>query len=200
LVELAVTRLPVGCDSYSSIAQEVHPRQPCQRQERRLDSHGCCRHGYLTGTEVALYLGQHALYFGLHARLDWSDLGKPWMAYLALSCYQAGFHVPSACQATDTLPAFLKDMVPPVLSCLGDNEARVRYFACEALYNIAKVSRTHILHFFTRLFDALCKVLSLQSRPVSCSPFTASLRACSWQQTRTPTSRVGQHRWTACSR
>eukprot|EP00730_Choanoeca_flexa_P000351 TRINITY_DN10160_c0_g1_i5.p1 TRINITY_DN10160_c0_g1~~TRINITY_DN10160_c0_g1_i5.p1 ORF type:complete len:701 (+),score=186.59 TRINITY_DN10160_c0_g1_i5:64-2166(+) len=61
-------------------------------------------------------------------------------------------------QSSDTLPAFLKDMVPPVLSCLGDHEARVRYFACEALYNISKVSRTHILHFFTRLFDALCKL------------------------------------------
>ena len=74
-------------------------------------------------------------------------------------------------------------MVPPVLSCLGDHEARVRYFACEALYNIAKVSRTHILHFFTRLFDALCKVgatLACPSR-LSCTG-CARLLSLAWHQ------------------
>ena len=34
---------------------------------------------------------------------------------------------------------FLGDVVPPVLHSLVDPDARVRYYACEALYNIAKV-------------------------------------------------------------
>lgn len=30
-------------------------------------------------------------------------------------------------------------IVPPVLNSFGDQDSRVRYYACEALYNIAKV-------------------------------------------------------------
>jgi vacuole morphology and inheritance protein 14 len=34
----------------------------------------------------------------------------------------------------------LEQIVPPVLSSFMDQDSRVRYYACEALYNIAKVS------------------------------------------------------------
>ncbi|KAA3462718.1 protein VAC14-like protein [Gossypium australe] len=37
-------------------------------------------------------------------------------------------------------------IVPPVLNSFSDQDSRVRYYACEALYNIAKI------------FDALCKL------------------------------------------
>jgi hypothetical protein len=36
-------------------------------------------------------------------------------------------------------PDYLAMVVPPVLNSLVDADARVRYYACEALYNIAKV-------------------------------------------------------------
>jgi vacuole morphology and inheritance protein 14 len=35
---------------------------------------------------------------------------------------------------------YLDALLPPVLQCFDDPEARVRYYACESLYNIAKVS------------------------------------------------------------
>ncbi len=40
----------------------------------------------------------------------------------------------------------------------------MRYYACEALYNIAKVARGGIIPFFNDVFDALCK-LSADSDP-----------------------------------
>nr|GMD23423.1 protein VAC14 homolog isoform X1 [Ipomoea batatas]GMD24801.1 protein VAC14 homolog isoform X1 [Ipomoea batatas] len=40
----------------------------------------------------------------------------------------------------------LEQIVPPVLDSFSDQDGRVRYYACEALYNIAKI------------FDALCKL------------------------------------------
>ena len=54
---------------------------------------------------------------------------------------------------------YLKIIVPPVLACFGDQDARVRYYACESMYNIAKVAKGEILLFFNDIFDALCKVL-----------------------------------------
>jgi vacuole morphology and inheritance protein 14 len=35
---------------------------------------------------------------------------------------------------------FLHMIIPPVLKCFSDVDHRVRYYACEALYNISKVS------------------------------------------------------------
>lgn len=46
----------------------------------------------------------------------------------------------------------------PVLACFGDQDARVRYYACESMYNIAKVAKGEILPYFNELFDALCKL------------------------------------------
>ena len=53
---------------------------------------------------------------------------------------------------------YLGFLVPPVLSCFFDPDSRVRYYACEALYNIAKVARETILPFFNDIFDGLSKV------------------------------------------
>lgn len=55
---------------------------------------------------------------------------------------------------------YLTTLLPPVLKCFTDSEARVRYYACEALYNITKVARGHILLFFNEIFDNLCRVYS----------------------------------------
>ncbi len=40
-------------------------------------------------------------------------------------------------------PDYLASVVPPVLNALVDADARVRYYACEALYNIAKARPWH---------------------------------------------------------
>lgn len=56
------------------------------------------------------------------------------------------------------LPRYLEMIVPPVLACFTDQDARVRYYACESMYNIAKVAKGEILKYFNFIFDALCKL------------------------------------------
>ncbi|CAH2045856.1 unnamed protein product [Thlaspi arvense] len=53
---------------------------------------------------------------------------------------------------------FLEQIVPPVVKSFSDQDSRVRYSACEALYNIAKVVRGEFIIFFNQIFDALCKL------------------------------------------
>lgn len=45
-----------------------------------------------------------------------------------------------------------------MLACFTDQDARVRYYACESMYNIAKVAKGEVLPYFNDIFDALCKV------------------------------------------
>ncbi|KAL6505860.1 PtdIns(3,5)P(2) sythesis regulation factor [Orobanche hederae] len=52
----------------------------------------------------------------------------------------------------------LDQIVPPVLNSFTDQDSRVRYYACEALYNIAKVVRGDFIVFFNQIFDSLCKL------------------------------------------
>ncbi|KAI9830228.1 MAG: hypothetical protein M1819_005755 [Sarea resinae] len=59
---------------------------------------------------------------------------------------------------------YLVEIVPPVLACFTDQDARVRYYACESMYNIAKVAKGEILPFFNEIFDALCKVFAIESQ------------------------------------
>ncbi|KAI3818200.1 hypothetical protein L1987_12003 [Smallanthus sonchifolius] len=58
----------------------------------------------------------------------------------------------------------LEQIVPPVINSFSDQDSRVRYYACEALYNIAKVVRGEFIVHFNKIFDALCK-LSADSDP-----------------------------------
>ncbi|KAK9475617.1 vacuolar protein 14 C-terminal Fig4p binding-domain-containing protein [Lipomyces japonicus] len=67
---------------------------------------------------------------------------------LAASAIALGPHVAS----------YLEDIIPPVLACFGDQDARVRYYACESMYNIAKVAKGEILLYFNEIFDALCRL------------------------------------------
>ncbi|KAI9654603.1 MAG: hypothetical protein M1831_005364 [Alyxoria varia] len=53
---------------------------------------------------------------------------------------------------------YLELIVPPVLACFGDQDARVRYYACESMYNIAKTSKGEILPYFNEMFDAMAKL------------------------------------------
>jgi vacuole morphology and inheritance protein 14 len=67
---------------------------------------------------------------------------------------EAGPHVDLKYYMSD----HLENIVPPVVNSFLDQDSRVRYYACEALYNIAKVVRGEFIVFFNRIFDALCKL------------------------------------------
>ena len=54
---------------------------------------------------------------------------------------------------------YVNELVKPVLACFRDQDSRVRYYSCEALYNIVKVTRGSMLPFFNEIFDALSKVM-----------------------------------------
>jgi vacuole morphology and inheritance protein 14 len=46
---------------------------------------------------------------------------------------------------------WLHQLLPPILSCFTDPDVRVRYYACESLYNVAKVTRSRILAHFNQV-------------------------------------------------
>jgi len=52
----------------------------------------------------------------------------------------------------------VSELVPPVLTCFSDEDSSVRYSACEAFYNIAKVARGGIIPHFDAVFDGLCRL------------------------------------------
>eukprot|EP00049_Salpingoeca_infusionum_P000050 m.36847 g.36847 ORF g.36847 m.36847 type:complete len:675 (+) comp10037_c1_seq2:140-2164(+) len=62
------------------------------------------------------------------------------------------------CQLRQDIQPFIAAIVPPVLAAFEDPDARVRYFACEAMYNISKVARHHVLVSFNKIFDYLSRL------------------------------------------
>ena len=52
----------------------------------------------------------------------------------------------------------LAELLRPVLNSFSDQDARVRYYGCEALYNIAKVARAACVLHFNDIFDGLFKL------------------------------------------
>lgn len=55
---------------------------------------------------------------------------------------------------------YLDSLIKPVLNCFDDPEPRVRYYACESLYNIVKVARGSILPHFNKIFEGVSTVLA----------------------------------------
>ncbi|CAG9766280.1 unnamed protein product [Ceutorhynchus assimilis] len=53
---------------------------------------------------------------------------------------------------------YTDELIKPILGCLSDQDLRVRYYACESLYNVVKVSRSAVLPYFSPIFNALSKV------------------------------------------
>uniref|UniRef100_A0A915N8W2 Protein VAC14 homolog n=1 Tax=Meloidogyne javanica TaxID=6303 RepID=A0A915N8W2_MELJA len=51
-------------------------------------------------------------------------------------------------------------LLEPVFTCFLDHDSRVRYFACESLYNIVKVCRASVLVKFDELFNILWNLSS----------------------------------------
>lgn len=54
----------------------------------------------------------------------------------------------------------IDEIVRPILTCFQDPDSRVRYYACEALYNVIKVTKAKIAHLFLDIFDNLAKVIA----------------------------------------
>ncbi|KAJ5088771.1 Protein VAC14 [Penicillium angulare] len=71
-----------------------------------------------------------------------------------------GLAAASIALGSEGVAPYLKEIVPPVLACFSDQDARVRYYACESMYNIAKVAKGEVLLFFNEIFDALAKLAS----------------------------------------
>lgn len=57
----------------------------------------------------------------------------------------------------------LPELVPPVVACFADPDPKVRYMACEALFNIVKIARGSSLIFFKDIFNAIAKVSPLSA-------------------------------------
>jgi vacuole morphology and inheritance protein 14 len=66
----------------------------------------------------------------------------------------------------DSSIEYLDEMLPSVFTLLKDEDARVRYYSCETLYNIAKVSRGKMLRFFPEIFKVLCDLHSDSDKEV----------------------------------
>ena len=54
--------------------------------------------------------------------------------------------------------SYVSELVKPVLNCMDDTDSRVRFYACESLYNVTKVVRDAILPLFNECFIAMAKV------------------------------------------
>ena len=67
-------------------------------------------------------------------------------------------------------------------------DSRVRYYACEALYNVAKVARDGFITFFNDVFDALFR-LCADSEPnvQNAAQFLDNLvKVCPWHLYKSP--------------
>ncbi|KAJ9577283.1 hypothetical protein L9F63_006122, partial [Diploptera punctata] len=53
---------------------------------------------------------------------------------------------------------YTDELIQPILACFSDSDLRVRYYACESLYNVVKVARGAVLPHFTDIFNALSKL------------------------------------------
>ncbi|XP_046483958.1 protein VAC14 homolog [Neodiprion pinetum] len=53
---------------------------------------------------------------------------------------------------------YTEELIHPILACFCDPDLRVRYYACESLYNVVKVARASVLPQFTDIFSALSKL------------------------------------------
>ncbi|XP_046969919.1 protein VAC14 homolog [Vanessa cardui] len=53
---------------------------------------------------------------------------------------------------------YIGELTHPIVACLGESEARVRYAATEALFNVLKIARDAALTQFPLVFDALARL------------------------------------------
>lgn len=53
---------------------------------------------------------------------------------------------------------YTDELIKPILGCFTDQDLRVRYYACESLYNVVKVARGAVLPHFADIFIVLSKI------------------------------------------
>ena len=94
-------------------------------------------------------------------------------------------------------------LIPPILTCIADQDSKIRYLACESLYNLAKAARGHVLRFFNEIFDSLSKVLTPHPRCSLAHPVLSPdpdritfVLLISLRRMRTRASRVRASCWT----
>ena len=83
-------------------------------------------------------------------------------ACLCLAAVAVGLAGSPASQHED----FVRRVTPPILTACTDPDSRVRYYALEALYNVAKSTRPAILVIFPEIFDVLFRLCSDPDRSV----------------------------------
>lgn len=76
---------------------------------------------------------------------------------LGLAAVMVGFQNGSIDQPSVDI---VEEVVRPILTCLLDSDPRVRYYACESLYNVTKVAKATILPLFADIFDDLAKIIA----------------------------------------
>lgn len=53
---------------------------------------------------------------------------------------------------------YTEELIYPIVARFSDPDSRVKYYACESLYNVAKVARGAVLPQFSQIFSALSKI------------------------------------------
>lgn len=53
---------------------------------------------------------------------------------------------------------YIDELLLPILACFTDSDSRVRYYACESLYNVVKIARGAVLRHFADIFSTLSKL------------------------------------------
>eukprot|EP00951_Prasinocladus_malaysianus_P033633 scaffold333973_cov41-Prasinocladus_malaysianus.AAC.1 len=70
---------------------------------------------------------------------------------------------------------YLPEIIPTVLESVTDQDSRVRFYAVEALYNIADIARDAMLPFMIQAFDGLFRVSGAGAGPFT--PFSVGQTA-----------------------
>lgn len=87
-----------------------------------------------------------------------------------------------ACGLTNQhIKEYLPEMIPPVLESVTDQDTRVRFYAVEALYNIADIARESMLPFMLQAFDGLFRVSGGATSLGAFGPCARLLRAGAWR-------------------
>ena len=61
----------------------------------------------------------------------------------------------------------LSELLEPILHAAAEQDSRLRYFACESLYNVTKAVRTLLIsHHFNALFITVSKLICDQDQNV----------------------------------
>lgn len=53
---------------------------------------------------------------------------------------------------------YTEELIFPIVARFSDADLRVKYYACESLYNVVKVARGAVLPQFSHIFSALSKI------------------------------------------